>query len=228
MIEGFLLLLETNRGHIFWSIHSHLRAASLEPLLQGHRSAAGLTRHQADKTVPFQTAGEGCWLLASTTASIKEVMQSRDVFQTDIPMKALPRERGGEQTTFFPSQDCPPAIARGLVGTNLPCFGSPLPNLHLTSPDHTGLSKRQFPLGVSLWPWPFLSNSPHVVVTEKRPLLELWPVLFRCELSPHQGALPGVCIHPQDLSSPPSSSQPGSPAPWSVPSTSSLGPGHRK
>lgn len=145
-----MLLPETNRGHIFWSVHSHLRAASLELLLQGHRLVFRADGARGRHNSPF---------LIPATASFKEVMQSRDVFQPDVPVGALPRTRGGEKTSFLSSQCCPLVIAGGLVGAHLLCSGDP--HLHLTSLDRTPLSN----LGSHLGPLCGLGPS---FATEKR------------------------------------------------------------
>ena len=156
-----MLLPETNRGHIFWSVHSHLRAASLELLLQGHRLVFRADGARGRHNGPF---------LTPAMASFKEVMQSRDVFQPDIPVGALPRTRGGEKTSFLSSQCCPLVIAGGLVGVHLFCSGDP--HLHLTSLDHTRLSNLGSHLGPLCGLGPsFLTEKTHGVLTSS---LQVW------------------------------------------------------
>lgn len=112
MTEAFLLFLAMNTARIGWRV---------KPLPEGGVSGAfSFHTSQGDGGLADAASGRqngllperewvGCWLLAIASASFKEVTQSRDVFHTDIPIGALPRNLGGEQTTSLSE----PALTTG-------------------------------------------------------------------------------------------------------------------
>lgn len=171
-----------------------------------------LAQHQAGGRSGLLPGRVGGLLAPGPPPPASRKSRRPDVVQTDVPVGALPRNPGGEQTPSFPSQSCPLANAQGLwVHTALappphPIYCSQL-RARWPGVDHL----RCVNLGSHVRPL----YPPHPVWLGLRgghTLLGFWGL--------HTLGGLGVCSHRQELSFPPSraqSSEPGCPAPSAVP-----------